>query len=144
MSALPLGRYGVPALLATRPSLWTTVVSRWRRYCSSIAGRLLCTSYTGYFLAWQRWRIAERSLGNPLDRACSTWARTNKLFMHRRQLSGQMLTPVCRWLLAGLVLQYGEVWSDDWDKANAVCNVDRRRGSPWDHEAPKKLLSPWL
>ena len=67
-----------------------------------------------------------------------------ELFACQRQLSGQMLALACRWLLAGRAIQQGEVWSDDWDEANAFCNPNREAAGAWDHEAPEESLSPWL
>ena len=56
-----------------------------------------------------------------------------------RQLSGQLLALACQLLLAGWVLQYGEVWSGNRDEAIAFCNPDHSGG-----EAPEELPSPWL
>ena len=49
-----------------------------------------------------------------------------------------------RWPLAGWAIQHGKVWSDDWDEANAFCNLDCEAAGMWDHEAPEESLSPWL
>ena len=65
-------------------------------------------------------------------------------FAYWRQLSGQTLALACRWLLTYSAIRHGEVWSDDWDEANALCNPVRRAAEAWDHEAPEESLSPWL
>ena len=46
-------------------------------------------------------------------------------FAYRRQLSGQTLALSCRWLLTYSAIRHAEIWSDDWDEANAFCNPDR-------------------
>ena len=65
-------------------------------------------------------------------------------FAYQRQLSGQPLALSCCWQLAGWAIQHGEVWSNDWDEANAFCNPDREAAGSWDHEASEESLSPWL
>ena len=63
-------------------------------------------------------------------------SRRERLHAVPPELSSQMLTLVCRWLLASWRLRYGEVWSGHWDEANAFCNPDCCGG-------PKEL-PPWL
>ena len=72
------------------------------------------------------------------------WAVPPKLFAYRHQLSGQMLALTCQWLLAGWVLRYGAVWSDNWGKANVFCNPNRSGRDALDHQAPEESPSPWL
>ena len=43
-----------------------------------------------------------------------------ELFACCRHLSGHTLTVACRLLLAGWSLRYSEVWSNNWDEANAI------------------------
>ena len=59
-------------------------------------------------------------------------------------MSGRTLALTCRWLLAGWAIQHGEVWSDDWDEANAICTPGQEAAGAWDHKAPEESLSPWL
>ena len=49
-------------------------------------------------------------------------------FAHRRQMSGQTLALACRWLLTCWATRHGEVWSDDWDEANAFLQPRLRGG----------------
>ena len=65
-------------------------------------------------------------------------------FAYRRQLSGQTLALAYRWLLTYWAIKHRELWSDDWNEANALCNPDQEAAGAWDHEAPEESLSPWL
>ena len=67
-----------------------------------------------------------------------------KHFAYQRQMSGQSLAVACRWLLAGRAIQQIEVWSDDWDEANAFCDPDGEAAVAGVHEAPGESLSLWL
>ena len=72
------------------------------------------------------------------------WAVPPEHFAYRRQLSIQTLALACCWLLTYWAIEHGEIWSDDWDEANAFCNPDREAAGGWNHGAPEESLSPWL
>ena len=46
--------------------------------------------------------------------------------------------------MAGWTIKHGEVWSDDWDEANAFCNPDQEAAGAWAQEAPHESLSAWF